>query len=290
MSRYYHNGGYIGASRRIYNPIVFVGGDVILFAGGTTNNTLTWNGTGSGTDVKLRGGIATLPRSGDFVIAALTIASTANTDMSGKLTGSGFTNLTELYSDDTYDTNLLVAYKFVGSTVDTSTVITGGSGSTSDAMTLALYVLRYVDPVTPFDVTETTATGINGRRADPPAITPVTPGAFIIGIGGNASGSATELGGSGFTTVNDTAQSDVLNGFATSYVTDTNAAATGIGLYRNWTSGSYNPNEFISLTSGTNDSWAAVTLALRPKYPGGFNGSTGMWSLQSKYQQASGYV
>jgi hypothetical protein len=75
----------------------------------------------------------------------------------------------------------------MGATPDTSITLTGGTLSADDAGAVVVQVWRGVDPTTPFDVTQTTATGTNSVLCDPPAITPVTPGAVIVsgGAGGH---------------------------------------------------------------------------------------------------------
>jgi hypothetical protein len=222
--------------------IDYVGGYVDGFGGGTTDRTITLT--------SLTGGLASAPAAGDLVIVYFGTGSTTNRN----LVVSGYTEVIELYSNDNFDTNLAVAYKFMGGVPDTSFTLTGGTGSTSDGGAVAVQVWRGVNAVTPLDVTRTTATGINSVLCDPPAITPITPGAIIVS------------GGAGAHEEDDveTYSSSDLTAFISAGDDDSNSVTIGIG-YHVWTSGSFNPAQFtFSGDDDTNYSWAAVTLALRP--------------------------
>ncbi len=223
--------------------IAYVGGYVDGFAGGTTDRTITLT--------SLTGGLASAPAGGDLVIVYFGTGS--NTDRN--LVVSGYTEVAELYSNDVYDTNLVAAYKFMGGTPDTSVTLTGGTGSTSDGGAVAVQVWRNVNPVTPLDVTSTTATGINSVLCDPPAITPTTTGSIIVS--GGAGAHDNDEGA-------ETYSSSDLTAFISDGSGDTNAVTIGLG-YKAWTSGSFNPAQFtFSAGDDTSFSWAAVTLALRP--------------------------
>lgn len=226
----------------------FVGGYVEGFVGTTSNVTISLT--------SLTGGIASAPAADDLVIVYFATGSTADRN----LVVSGYTEIVELYSNDTFDTNLAVARKFMGATPDTSFTLTGGTINIDDAGSVAVQVWRGVDPTTPFDVTQTTATGINSVLCDPPAITPTTSGAVIVSGG---AGSWTLPGAAGVTV--QTYASPDLSAFITTGAIDTNRVVIGLG-YHVWTSGSFNPAQFTFSGSGdsTSNSWAAVTLALRP--------------------------
>lgn len=233
----------------LFQKLVGVGGDIQYvgsyvqgFAGGTTDRTITLT--------SLTGGIASAPAAGDLVIVYFGTGSTADRN----LVVSGYTEIAELYSNDTYDTNLVAAYKFMGGTPDTSFTLTGGTLSTADAGAVAVQVWRGVNTVTTFDVTSTTATGINSVLCDPPAITPTTPGSIIVSGGAGAHDGENA----------ETYSSSNLTAFVSVGAGDTNAVTIGLG-YNAWTSGAFNPAQFtFSDTDSTEFSWAAVTLALRP--------------------------
>lgn len=271
---YHFNGGFIGKTKRVRMPITFVGGSTQVSAGGTTDLTMDLT--------TLSGGIGTRPLPGDVIIVGFGSASTVNVDFSTKITGSGFTNISELYANDTLvDTNLIVGYKVVGSTPDTSLTITGGTGATTDGGAIGVHVWRYVDPVTPLDVTSTTATSITNANVNPPAITPVTAGAMIVAVG---------AGGHDVFSTQRYYSASITNTTSVYFFSNLGVGGTydcliGIAAHEGWTSGSYDPSAWrLSLLSG-GSSHAVVTLALRPKYPGTLStGSTGMWSVDSLYQ------
>lgn len=222
--------------------IQYVGGHVEGFAGTTSNVTIFID--------DLLGGLASAPAAGDLVIVYFGTGSTVDRN----LVVSGYDEVVELYSNDSEDTNLVVAYKFMGGTPDVSFTLTGGTLSTADAGAVAVQVWRGVSEFIPFDVNRTTWTGTNGIFCDPPAITPVTPGSVIVAGGAGAHNDSTLR----------TFSSSDLTGFISSGRGGSNAVAIGLG-YHVWTSGSFNPAQFTF--SGANSlafSWAAVTLALRP--------------------------
>lgn len=224
--------------------IQYVGGRTAGSTGTASDITISLNGT-------LTGGLGTSPSTGDLVIVYFGTGSTADRD----LVVSGYTEVAELYSNDTYDTNLVAAYKFMGGTPDTSFTLTGGTLSTSDAGAVAVQVWRGVNATTPLDVTQTTATGQNSVLCNPPAITPVTGGAIIVsgGAGGNnVSADPTTFSSSDLTAFMSTSRSDATD------------VTIGLG-YKVWTSGAFDPAQFtFSGTDSTSFSSASVTLALRP--------------------------
>jgi hypothetical protein len=224
------------------SPIQYVGGHAEGFVGTTSNVTIFID--------DLLGGLASAPAAGDLVIVYFGTGSTVDRN----LVVSGYTEVVELYSSDTHNTNLAVAYKFMGGTPDSSFVLTGGTLSADDGGAVAVQVWRGVDSTTPLDVTRTTATGSNSVLCNPPAITPTTSGAIIVSGGAGASNAAA---------IGLFSSSD-LTDFISETGRDTKDVTIGLG-YKVWTSGSFDPAAFTFSTSdSTNNSWAAVTLALRP--------------------------
>jgi len=224
----------------------------IQFVGSTTAAITASGSTDTNVSLtSLTGGLASAPEAGDLVIVYYGTGSIA--DRAIGVTTAGYTEVAELYSNDSQDTNLSVNYKLMGATPDTQ-VTMSGTGNTSDSGAVAIHVWRNVDSIFPLDVTSTTATGTNSVLCDPPAITPVTTGAVIVsgGAGGHDSGVHT-FGSSN------------LSNFATiGGPNDTNDVTVGVGSAV-WTSGAFDPAAFtFSGTSTTSFSWAAVTLALRP--------------------------
>ena len=221
--------------------IEYVGGRTFAFPGTTGNVYMSLSGT-------LTGGLDTSPSGGDLVIVYFGTGSNANRD----LVVSGYTEITELFADDSYDTNLVVAYKVYsfGSEIIT---LTGGTRSTSDAGAVAIQVWRGVDTVTPLDVSAKTLTGGNTLLADFENITPVTSGAIILA--GAAGAHLREI---------HTYSSSNLTGFISIGSDDTFDVTIGLG-YHVWTSGSFTPNELtFSSTDSASFSYASCVLALRP--------------------------
>lgn len=219
----------------------------LRYVGGKTG---AWVGSGTVTNsislTSLTGGISSAAAVGDVVVAVYATGSTSDRTLA---IGVGdYTLIAELYANFTYDTNLRVAYKVL--TAADASVDFGPTGATGEAGTAAVHVWRGVDNGTPFDVAATTATGTNVLRPDPPAITPVTAGAVVLAAGGSAAQT-----GSLF--------SSNLYNFITATSADISDATVGIGSAL-WVSGSYNPVQWSGGVSTGEESWAAVTMVLRP--------------------------
>lgn len=229
--------------------IEFVGSAALGKVGSTSaSSTIALN---SG----LTGGIASSVSEGDLVIAIFGSASD-NADRTLSIT-DGTTDYTligtEQFSADTEATNLRIAYKFMGVTPDASTTF-GPTGNNSDAGATMVYVLRGVDQTTPLDVAVTAATGANTTLVNPPAITPMTTGAWVICVGAGAHTGAV-----------DTYSSSDLSGFATKGgANDSNDVSIGAGYFA-WTSGAFDAAQWTHThTPGTTNSWASTSIALRP--------------------------
>ena len=105
--------------------VSYVGGQVGSFAGKTGATTVTF---------APNNGSAATPAAGDLVIVAYSVGSTA--DRALTIQNASAVNYTlagsELYQNDTYDSNLRVAYRFMPITPET-TMILSGTGSNADA-------------------------------------------------------------------------------------------------------------------------------------------------------------
>ena len=246
--------------------IKFVGGASYL--GSDTSGTNVNIPLNSG----LTGGIESSVRTGDMVIVVHSVSSTTNSTLTIRDPSSVAYTLigSELYSDDTYDTNLRVAYKFMGATPDASVSFSDNLGGTNGRIATA-YVLRGVDSTTPLDVAAVTATNTNTGAVDPPSITPVTSGAAIVAFGA----AAHNLGGVFFSFPSGSLYSWIANSNNTS-----NDSSHGIAQYA-WTSGAFNPAAWTLAGTTTTDSWASITVALRPATRGNikyWNGSA--WTVK----------
>jgi hypothetical protein len=250
--------------------IQFVGGATAGKAGATSGNTTIALNSG------LTGGIASAVSAGDLVIAVFGTGSTADRTLAITDGTTNYTLIgTELYANDTFDTNLRVAYKFMGGTPDTATTF-GPTGSANDAGAMAVYVFRGVDSTTPLDVSAATTTIINSLLVVPPDVTPSTAGAFPV-----VAGAAAHNGGV------DTFTSSDLTDFRTQGGTnDTNDVTIGIGHQDNWTSGATNYATW-GCTQATSNTYscAAVTFVLRPAAAVPITGSG---SLSAQVSDVSG--
>lgn len=234
--------------------IQFVGGKIATKAIAASGNTTMSLNSG------LTGGIDSAVAAGDMVIAVFALSGYGSartldiTDGTNNYTLIG----SQLYMSTTYADNSIqrVAYKFMGSTPDTSTTFgpTGGYSVGSDSALTAVYVFRGVDTATPLDVTVQQATANNTVKANPPSITPVTGGAFIVCVG-----SGTHRDGV------DTYSSSELTGFISAGVDASRDAIIGIGHKNDWSSGAFDPAQFtFSGTDHSSFSSLATTIALRP--------------------------
>lgn len=103
----------------------------------------------------------------------------ATTDWNPWVTTTWYTEILDIYSNDTYDANLSVNRKIMWSSPDTSvTCIANGVSNYANAT--VIYAFRDVDQTTPIDVTSTSQTYTNWATPTAPAITPVTTGSVIV--------------------------------------------------------------------------------------------------------------
>jgi hypothetical protein len=215
------------------------------------------SGSGGSSDynidlTSLSGGIDSSVQEGDLVIVAVGIArlGTANP---GVVT-SGYTEVANLFANDSRDTSFSVNWKVMGATPDTSVTVTG-SGSISYPSVAVVHVWRGVDTTTPMDVTPTTATGTNSAIPDAPAITPVTTGAVVV-TAGLASGTNEDH--------SVTAPTGYENQVNTSFRPATGSAIIGIAS-KAWSgAGAEDPAAWTDWETSTGESWCAVTMAIRP--------------------------
>lgn len=214
----------------------------------------------------LTSGIASSPSAGDLIVCNTGIGSNADYAMS--MVTTGYTVVAELNSADSRDTNQLVTWKL--STGDISVEV-NGSNDTQAGANLIVTVWRGVDQVTPIDATSTSATGINESLANCPAITPVTAGAVVLSLT-QSTDDATP------TAFNTPADRDI-NFFQHTAHGGTNRGCVGTSGASSWVSGPLDPAALTGGTSTSFDSWAAVTMALRP---GGIPSSlaSGLSSMQ----------
>lgn len=220
--------------------IEYVGGYTEGFVGSASDIVITFGGN-------LTGGLASSASEGDLVIVYFGIGSDQD-PVRGRI--QGYNDLGFVGRTDTQCTGLLVSYKIMGPTPDTTFTLDNGTLDVANAGAVAVQVWRNVDT----DLFQfTTASASNSVLCNPPAITPVATGSYIIagGAGGHFNGT-------------QTFSSSDLTGFISSGANDSEDVTVGLG-YHQWTSGAFDPAAFtFSGTDSTSYSWAALTLVLRP--------------------------
>jgi hypothetical protein len=196
----------------------------------------------------LTGGLGSAPIEGDYVIVAQNMDGSINYDF--VCSTSGFSELEDRYGNGGHDINFGVHAKIMTSSPDTNVTFTGPD--TTRGKALVVHVWRGVDPTTPQDVARVYASNLNSGVANPPAITPVTAGAKIVCIGT----SSTDI------SPNTTPLASTLdNFFQTQEAENIFRTKIGIGSH-DWNgSGAYDPPVW---TGAESDTWAALTMALRP--------------------------
>jgi len=224
----------------------------IQYVGGNSGNSIN-GGSVTVSLTALTGGLSSSAQAGDLVIAAYCEASLSDTTMVIRDPSSANYTLifNEFYANGTTsDTNLRVAYKRL--TAADASVTFVGSASTNNSLAGVVHVYRGVHATTPLDVTATGATGTGTGRPNPASITPVTPGAKIIIVGA----SATQGTAAAYTAA-------YLSNLVQAQGSDTFDAMIGMGRV-DWTSGAYDGAQFTGGTTATGDSWASMSIALRP--------------------------
>ncbi len=187
---------------------------------------------------------------GDIVIAAYASSGTADAAMS--TSSSGWTELTEHYSDGTIDTNIAVYGKQMTASPDTSIVLVGPGGASNGTMGVA----HVIKGATLTDIATALAAGTATSVPNPGAITPGFSGSFIAVIGAGAAAA-----GATFT---NTDLNATTNHWRTGNHAETNDIAIGFGWKEDWTSGSFDPAVWGGGNVNAANSWAAITVAIKP--------------------------
>jgi hypothetical protein len=182
---------------------------------------------------------------GDVVIIAAAIM---NDTVDRVLDITGYTQITERWVFDTYTINFIVAYKVLTAD-ETSATFTRDAGGLE---TVVYYVLALsgVDTSNPIDAQVSTQ-GLNTANANPPAVTPVTQGAWIAVFAAGSSPNTSPF--------NDPS-------YLRSFLTKNSINAGNLcGGYVRDTTGTYDPG-VISFggTDSTSFCWTAATIAIKP--------------------------
>lgn len=193
----------------------------------------------------------TLPTCQENDVVIVAVGDRSGTNIDGGVNTTGYTDFVDLFYSGTRDMNLSVLWKRMGSTPDT-VVNVKGLGTPSVAVA---YVLRGVSTTTVADVTPTSETGY-GSPPNPVAITPVTPGSFVVVCG---TGTTTDSSVTAPVGYSDQAQ-HTYNG--------SNDAVIAV-VSRLWTGqyGEEDPPGWTGWTGGTLQGHCSATIAIRPEEP-----------------------
>lgn len=205
--------------------------------------------------VNAAGGAYTLVQ-GDVVVVAYAASGTADLAMAATWSGGvgDSTKLGEHYSNGTIDTNLGVFAKTMGASPDASVTVTGPTGNSNATIAVA-HVIKGAD-ISSLDVAAVTAAGTGTSVPNPGQVIPATAGAFIAVAGAGAAAA-----GATFT---NSDLSSTTNHWRTGNHAETNDIAIGFGWKENWVSGAFDPAVWGGGNVNASNSWAALTLALRP--------------------------
>lgn len=226
----------------LYGPISLVGSTTQQNANAVNSYTVDISGLGV--------------QAGDVVVvSAMHPASGAGITVSGNQSGAYSYLWADTVSNDTRYTTARAAYKRMGATPDTTLTI-GKVGSAGFSAACVVMVFRGVDYFTPLDgVAPATATGINGSAANPPSITPVTAGAWVVATYAAASdtNSGTPSGPGNMTGfVGRKGDNTTVVGYA------------GLAYKSDWVSGAVDPAAWALTYSWSEDSWVGGSFVLRP--------------------------
>lgn len=160
--------------------------------------------------------------------------------------------LADLYANgSTNDTNFAVFRKVQGASPDASITMT--ARVTNGGILGICFALRGVDTTTPEDAVVATDTATGATSPNPPEVTSVTNGAWILALAGASDPDVVSNGPTGYTFIESVEQ------------TVRNAMAAYL---EKATAGAEDPGAFTDVTSDADDSWCAATIAVRPASSG----------------------
>lgn len=203
-------------------------------------------------------------QTGDLLIGVVWHAATTNTNPgidASDTSGLTWTEVADLYANDTADINLSVSWAIVTGTPPTAAIFTGPNNAANSGGA-AVFAFTGADLTTPMDVSVTTATGINTAVADAPSITPVTTGASFFAAEAAAEPNNSTFSFSldspdiGYTGASVNSAAGTTNDGDAAGYTKVNAGIAGVAEDR--------PAQPHGGTDSTSNSWAAVMMAIRP--------------------------
>src|SRR3990172_4171119 len=187
----------------------------------------------------------------DVVYLAYTLSTVSVGDFDMAITTSGYTELGEVYFEDTVPVNFAVFRKIMGITPD-STAVCDGNDVITDSLTAVEHVWTGVDIITPEDATTEITGGIDGSVPDSPPIITVTANAIVISFGGSSIGDISVDAPSGYSNQVDINSDDNR---------DSTCAAASILVV---SPGTEDPGAWINWTDNNATCRGAATVAIRP--------------------------
>lgn len=202
----------------------------------------------------LTGGARAAPLQNDIVVVCCHVSDNVNVPT---MNTAGYTTAATGTANDDFDSGLLVAYKIMGATPDTSVTI-NGNANLNDSQTAIVFVFSGVNTTTPLDVTPTVSQVVNTALANPPSITAsatATNANILLGIGGCGHNGGVDT---------YSAVAGQYNTFVSVGRDNSNDSTLGVGYKYAFTSQTYDPAAFtFSQTDSVQFSNVAVSLILR---------------------------
>lgn len=199
----------------------------------------------------------------DFVLVNFGVASDQDRNFTAP---NGYIEIEDIYINapgaGQIDTNQCIWYKKMGAVPDTQITNIPAKINSADAGTFIVHVFRGVDTVTPIDVADVLASGLDTCIPNPGEITPASAdGALVV---------VCCVGSTFGVPPNYTNPGDLSSGtnhFRAQTINDSRDLVMGTGFQGslpNGNDGPFNPSVWGGGSTGVGFSWSAVTLALRP--------------------------
>jgi hypothetical protein len=199
----------------------------------------------------LTGGTDSAPEEGDLVVIGYMATGTYRLVL---VSPFHYRRLGYVYSVSTSAVSVAMWAAFMDATPDTSFDVSGVGASTRGGV-VVVEVWRGIDPAYMTDGAVQLAAGTSTTRADPPSITPATPGALVVAVGAGAQTS---------NSAESPYTSSDLDNFKSLASADVDMdGVIGMGSVQ-WAGGTVDPAQFGGSSTGTNRAWGAITAAFRP--------------------------
>ena len=240
--------------------IEFVGWQYNVTNEGTSGSTETFGTWTNGSYSSLE--------PGDLVIVVWQVPSTSDRNFNV----SGWTEIADLYANDSTDAQIAAFYKVMGDPADTSFTWSDGYAASTSIVSIAF---RGVDTSTPLDVSAVTGTITNTNTVNFDPITPVTSGAWIVAMASSTQpGDGRPEMGVDFHTLGSGEFDDSVTTWTATGDNDPDGDFVGadgddgttctVAWKSDWVSGAFDPTSWTAPYDFTTSSAAYILLALRP--------------------------